>query len=127
MAKPPTSGAEQGLGPIGPQGPQGRAREAQQGIPQAEGARGEQLVPLALGSLGPAPLLVALPLQGGALGLVLPFGDRAGAQEEGLGNLKGVRQIMSDYAGRVGELVSFDGQYTAMVAVSYTHLTLPTN
>lgn len=35
--------------------------------------------------------------------------------EEGLGNLKGVRQIMSDYAGRVGELVSFDGQYTAMV------------
>lgn len=28
--------------------------------------------------------------------------------EEGLGNLKGVRQIMSDYHGRVQELVSFD-------------------
>lgn len=31
--------------------------------------------------------------------------------EEGLGNLKGVRRIMSDYAGRVKELVSFDGGY----------------
>ena len=31
--------------------------------------------------------------------------------EEGLGNLKGVRQIMRDYAGRVKEFVSFDGMY----------------
>jgi len=31
--------------------------------------------------------------------------------EEGLGNLKGVRQIMADYKGRVRELVSFDCQY----------------
>lgn len=35
--------------------------------------------------------------------------------EEGFGNLKGVRQIMSDYAGRVAEVVSFDMHYTAMV------------
>lgn len=35
--------------------------------------------------------------------------------EEGLGNLKGVRQIVQDYAGRIRELVSFDGTYTAMV------------
>lgn len=35
--------------------------------------------------------------------------------EEGLGNLKGVRQIMADYDGRVRELVSFDGQYTSIV------------
>ena len=35
--------------------------------------------------------------------------------EEGFGNLKGVRQIMADYAGRVAELVSFDLEYTAMV------------
>lgn len=35
--------------------------------------------------------------------------------EEGLGNLKGVRQIMSDYQGRIAELVSFDGQYSSMV------------
>jgi len=34
--------------------------------------------------------------------------------EEGLGNLKGVRQIMADYAGRVRELVSFDGSYTGI-------------
>ena len=32
--------------------------------------------------------------------------------EEGLGNLKGVRQIMADYAGRIRQLVSFDCQYT---------------
>ena len=32
--------------------------------------------------------------------------------EEGLGNLKGVRQIMDDYKGRIRELVSFDCQYT---------------
>ncbi len=36
--------------------------------------------------------------------------------EEGLGNLKGVRKIVEDYCGRIRELVSFDGQYTAMVA-----------
>ena len=35
--------------------------------------------------------------------------------EEGFGNLKGVRQIMADYAGRVAELVSFDLGYTTMV------------
>lgn len=35
--------------------------------------------------------------------------------EEGFGNLKGVRQIMADYAGRVAELISFDLEYTAMV------------
>lgn len=35
--------------------------------------------------------------------------------EEGLGNLKGVRQIMSDYAGRIQELISFDCHYDAIV------------
>lgn len=35
--------------------------------------------------------------------------------EEGLGNLKGVRQIMGDYAGRIKAVVSFDGQYTSIV------------
>ena len=35
--------------------------------------------------------------------------------EEGFGNLKGVRQIMTDYAGRVREMVSFDLGYDAMV------------
>ena len=35
--------------------------------------------------------------------------------EEGFGNLKGVRQIMADYAGRVAELISFDLEFTAMV------------
>lgn len=29
--------------------------------------------------------------------------------EEGLGNLKGVRQIMTDFAGRIKEVISFDG------------------
>lgn len=38
--------------------------------------------------------------------------------EEGLGNLKGVRQIVQDYAGRIRELVSFDGQFTSMVVRS---------
>lgn len=32
--------------------------------------------------------------------------------EEGLGNLKGVRQIMKEYAGRIRQVVSFDCQYT---------------
>lgn len=36
--------------------------------------------------------------------------------EEGLGNLKGVRQIMADYAGRVRELVSFDCTYRSVVS-----------
>ena len=31
--------------------------------------------------------------------------------EEGLGNLKGCRQLMADYAGRVKQVVSFDGTY----------------
>lgn len=35
--------------------------------------------------------------------------------EEGLGNLKGVRQIMDDFAGRIRAVVSFDGQYTSIV------------
>lgn len=35
--------------------------------------------------------------------------------EEGLGNLKGVRRICQDYAGRIRELVSFDGQYSSIV------------
>lgn len=35
--------------------------------------------------------------------------------EEGFGNLKGVRQIMADYAGRVAELISFDLEFTSMV------------
>ena len=35
--------------------------------------------------------------------------------EEGFGNLKGVRQIMADYAGRVAELISFDLGYNAIV------------
>ena len=34
--------------------------------------------------------------------------------EEGLGNLKGVRRIMSDYAGRVKELISYDGGYRSV-------------
>ncbi|MBQ6998600.1 MAG: M20/M25/M40 family metallo-hydrolase [Clostridia bacterium] len=39
----------------------------------------------------------------------------ANSCEEGLGNLKGVKQIMNDYSGRVKELYTFDGQYTALV------------
>lgn len=35
--------------------------------------------------------------------------------EEGLGNLKGVRQIMGDFTGRIKAVVSFDGQYTSIV------------
>ena len=33
----------------------------------------------------------------------------ANSCEEGLGNLKGCRRLMQDYAGRVREVVSFDG------------------
>lgn len=36
----------------------------------------------------------------------------ANSCEEGLGNLKGTRQIMEDYAGRVKELISLDGSMT---------------
>lgn len=36
--------------------------------------------------------------------------------EEGLGNLKGVRQIMADYAGQIRALVSFDCQYNSIVS-----------
>jgi acetylornithine deacetylase/succinyl-diaminopimelate desuccinylase-like protein len=36
--------------------------------------------------------------------------------EEGLGNLKGVRQIMTDYAGCISALVSFDCQSNAIIA-----------
>lgn len=39
----------------------------------------------------------------------------ANAGEEGLGNLKGIRQIMRDYAGRISEVYAFDWQYTAFV------------
>lgn len=35
--------------------------------------------------------------------------------EEGLGNLKGCRQIMEDYAGRIKEVIALDGTYTSMV------------
>lgn len=36
--------------------------------------------------------------------------------EEGLGNLKGVRQIMSDYEGQIHSLVSFDCQSDAVIS-----------
>lgn len=39
----------------------------------------------------------------------------ANSGEEGLGNLKGIRQIMQDYAGRISEVYTFDGQYNAVV------------
>ena len=39
----------------------------------------------------------------------------ANACEEGLGNLKGVRQIMKDYAGRVRKFYTFDGTYDELV------------
>ena len=35
----------------------------------------------------------------------------ANSCEEGLGNLKGTRQLMKDYAGRVGRFYTVDGQY----------------
>ena len=38
----------------------------------------------------------------------------ANAGEEGLGNLKGVKQIMADYAGRIQRLYTFDGTYDHM-------------
>ena len=35
----------------------------------------------------------------------------ANSGEEGLGNLRGIRQLMQDFGGRVREMVSFDGGY----------------
>ncbi|MBQ2698162.1 MAG: M20/M25/M40 family metallo-hydrolase [Clostridia bacterium] len=39
----------------------------------------------------------------------------ANAGEEGLGNLKGIRQIMADYGGRIKEVYTFDGGYGSLV------------
>ena len=39
----------------------------------------------------------------------------ANSCEEGLGNLKGIRQIMKDYAGRISAVYTFDGSYTHLV------------
>ena len=38
----------------------------------------------------------------------------ANSCEEGLGNLKGIRQLMKDYANRVETVYSFDGSYTSL-------------
>ena len=39
----------------------------------------------------------------------------ANSCEEGLGNLKGIRQIMKDYAGRIAEVYTFDGSYNHII------------
>ena len=39
----------------------------------------------------------------------------ANSCEEGLGNLKGIKQIMQDYGGRICRAYTFDGQYNALV------------
>ena len=39
----------------------------------------------------------------------------ANSCEEGLGNLKGSKQIMKDFAGRITELISIDGNYDSVV------------
>ncbi len=39
----------------------------------------------------------------------------ANSCEEGLGNLKGIRQLMKDYQGRISEVYTFDGSYTHIV------------
>ena len=39
----------------------------------------------------------------------------ASSGEEGLGNLKGIRQVMKDYEGKIAELVALDGSYDEMV------------
>lgn len=39
----------------------------------------------------------------------------ANSCEEGLGNLKGVKQIMKDFSGRVKEVYTFDGKYVEVV------------
>ncbi|MBE5751084.1 MAG: M20/M25/M40 family metallo-hydrolase [Clostridiales bacterium] len=38
----------------------------------------------------------------------------ANSCEEGLGNLKGIKQIMQDYAGKICRAYTFDGQYNAL-------------
>ena len=38
----------------------------------------------------------------------------ASSGEEGLGNLKGVRQVMKDYEGKIAELVAIDGSYDSL-------------
>lgn len=38
----------------------------------------------------------------------------ANSGEEGLGNLRGCRQLMADYRGRVARLISFDGYYSRL-------------
>lgn len=42
----------------------------------------------------------------------------ANSGEEGLGNLKGVRQVMKNYGSRVKEFISLDAQYNKVVDVS---------
>ena len=42
----------------------------------------------------------------------------ANSGEEGLGNLKGTRQIFRDYAGRIERFVTFDGNYDRIVTES---------
>lgn len=39
----------------------------------------------------------------------------ANSCEEGLGNLKGSKQVMRDFAGRINELISIDGNYDSVV------------
>lgn len=39
----------------------------------------------------------------------------ASSGEEGLGNLKGIRQVMKDYEGQIAELIAIDGSYTSLV------------
>lgn len=39
----------------------------------------------------------------------------ANSCEEGLGNLKGIKQIMKDYGGRIKEVYSFDAQYNSLI------------
>jgi len=39
----------------------------------------------------------------------------ANSCEEGLGNLKGTRQIMKDYGGRISEVYTFDSQYNCLI------------
>lgn len=39
----------------------------------------------------------------------------ASSGEEGLGNLKGIRQVMKDFEGRISELIALDGSYTGLV------------
>ena len=39
----------------------------------------------------------------------------ASSGEEGLGNLKGIRQVVKDYEGKIAELVALDGSYDEMV------------